>query len=105
MRMNDRSLTPEVLALARKAGEAIGECARTSYQRGYLDGFVAGMRHAENHSFRLPDIEPELSIPDPEVPTTSVKHSVRPDAEAEHLRASMLDLDPYEPITPREDTP
>lgn len=61
--------------------------------RGYASGFEDGLKHAENHCFELPDIEPELSQP-----------PVRPDAEAERLRGRMLDLDPYEPIQ-REDTP
>lgn len=81
-------LSPEVLALARKAGEAIGDCARTSYQRGYKDGFAAGVKHAESHSFPLPDIEPSADE-QREANTTS-------------WWSDPLDIDPY---SPKEDTP
>jgi hypothetical protein len=56
----------------------------------YALGFADGMRHAENHSFALPDIEPTAD-------------DLEQGREANCTEWSdPLDLDPYTPIIPKE---
>jgi hypothetical protein len=77
---------------------------------GYEAGFKAGMRHAENHCFALPDVEPSAedlkrqAAADRRTEEQRAKvlaaRSTRPDAEAERLRGALLDDEPPEPGTP-----
>lgn len=70
------------------------EDIKRAYRNGYAAGYKAGEQDRGVHSFPLADDEADAALSDE---ARARIYGARPDAEAERLRARMLDLDPYSP--------